>query len=55
MNKTLIVLGAGIWCVMLILRFVIDPLKIDPNAVSILNIIEIVAFIITVVGIVKNG
>ena len=52
MNKTLIVLGVGIWGVMLILSFV--PLAIDKNDFSLLNIIEIVAFIITVVGIVKR-
>ena len=53
MNKTLIVLGAGIWGVMLLLRFVIS---MDPgsNTVLLLNIIEIVAFIITVAGIVKR-
>jgi hypothetical protein len=52
MNKTLIVLGAGIWCVMLILRFVISNL--DSTTAFLLNIIEIVAFIITVAGIVKR-
>lgn len=52
MNKTLIVLGVGIWGVMLILSFV--PLAVDKNDFSLLNIIEIVAFIITVAGIVKR-
>ena len=53
MNKTLIVLGAGIWGVMLLLRFVI-PMDPDTNTITLLNIIEIVAFIITVAGIVKR-
>jgi len=53
MNKTLVVLGAGIWGVMLIFRFVL-PTDIDSNAILLLNIIEIVAFIITVAGILKN-
>jgi len=52
MNKTLIVLGVGIWCVILLLNFV--PLGFDKNNISLLNIIEIAAFIITVVGIVKK-
>jgi hypothetical protein len=55
MNKTLIVLGTGIWIVMLLLRFVIPA---DGGSASttilLLNIIEIVACIITVVGILKN-
>jgi hypothetical protein len=54
MNKTLIVLGAGIWGVMLLLRFVLPP-DIGTNTFWLLNVIEIVAFIITIVGIVKNG
>jgi hypothetical protein len=41
MNKTLIVLGVGIWGVMLLLRFI----DIGANAVDFLNFIEIVAFI----------
>lgn len=53
MNKTLIVLGVGIWGVMLLLRFVL-PTDIGANANLFLNIIEIAAFIITVVGIVKR-
>ena len=55
MNKTLIVLGAGIWGVMLLLRFVIDP-KATSNTptLQILFIIEIVAFIITLAGIIKR-
>ncbi len=53
MNKTLIVLGVGIWCVMLIFRFVLSA-DTNSNVILLLNIIEIVAFIITVVGIVKN-
>jgi hypothetical protein len=53
MNKTLIVLGAGIWGVMLLLRFVL-PTDIDSNTVFLLNVIEIVAFIITIVGILRR-
>lgn len=53
MNKTLIVLGAGIWGVMILLRFVI-PTDTNPNIIILLNVIEIVAFIITVIGIVKR-
>ena len=52
MNKTLIVLGAGIWGVLILLRFVLMPS--DTNTTTLLNIIEIVAFIIIVVGIVKR-
>ena len=54
MNKTLVVLGAGILGVMILLRFVINP---DPgsNTTFLLNILEIVAFIITVAGIVKRN
>jgi len=52
MNKTLVVLGAGIWGVIILLRFV--PLDAESNALLLLNILEIVAFIITVVGIVKR-
>ena len=53
MNKTLVVLGAGILGVMILLRFVINP---DPesNTTLLLNILEIVAFIITVAGIIKK-
>jgi hypothetical protein len=53
MNKTLVVLGAGIWGVMLLLRFVI-PTDPGSNTILLLNIIEIVAFIITVAGVVKR-
>jgi len=52
MNKTLIVLGAGIWGVLILLRFVL--MTSDTNTTTLLNIIEIVAFIIIVVGIVKR-
>jgi hypothetical protein len=53
MNKTLVVLGAGILGIMILLRFVINP---DPesNTTLLLNILEIVAFIITVAGIIKR-
>jgi hypothetical protein len=55
MNKTLIVLGVGIWGVMLLLRFVIDPKATNSTtALQFLFIIEIVAFIITVIGIIKR-
>lgn len=53
MNKTLIVLGAGIWGVIILLRFV--PMGDDTNTVMLFNILEIVAFIITVVGIVRRA
>jgi len=52
MNKTLVVLGAGILGVMILLRFVItDP---ESNITMLLNTLEIVAFIITVAGIIKR-
>ena len=54
MNKTLIVLGAGIWGVMILLRFVI-PTNADSNTITLLNILEIVAFIVTVSGIIKRN
>jgi hypothetical protein len=53
MNKTLIVLGAGIWGVIILLRFV--PMGGDTNIEMLFNILEIVAFIITVVGIVRRA
>ncbi len=53
MNKTLIVLGAGIWGVIILLRFVL--MSNDSNTVMLFNILEIVAFIITVVGIVRRA
>jgi len=52
MNKTLIVLGAGIWGVLILLRFVLS--SVDSNTFHFLNILEIVAFVITIVGIVKR-
>jgi hypothetical protein len=52
MNKTLIVLGAGIWGVLILLRFVLS--NSESNTLMLLNIIEIVAFVITIVGIVKR-
>ncbi|MBN1280172.1 MAG: hypothetical protein JXA00_00835 [Candidatus Thermoplasmatota archaeon] len=56
MNRTLIVLGVGVWAVMLLLRFVLfgDIKTADPDNILLLNIIEIAAFIITVVGIIKK-
>jgi hypothetical protein len=53
MNKTLIVLGAGVWGVIILLRFVLE--STDTNTVMLLNILEIAAFIITVVGIIRRG
>jgi hypothetical protein len=53
-NKTLVVLGVGIWGVMLLLRFVI-PTDDGSNTFLLLNIIEIVAFVITVAGVVKRN
>lgn len=53
MNKTLIVLGVGIWGVIILLRLV--PLSNDTNTVMLFNILEIVAFIISVVGIVRRS
>ena len=53
MNKTLIVLGAGIWGVLILLRFVLTTA--ESNTLMLLNIIEIVAFVITIVGIVKQN
>jgi len=52
MNKTLIVLGAGIWGVLILLRFV--PLGEESSTLLLLNILEIVAFVITIVGIVRR-
>ena len=52
MNKTLIVLGAGIWGVLILLRFVL--MTSETNTMTLLNILEIVAFIITIVGIIKR-
>lgn len=63
MNKTLITLGAGIWGVILFLNFILTNylqnfgLKCE-NIMSTLfplTIIEIIAFIITAVGILKNN
>jgi hypothetical protein len=52
MNKTLIVLGAGIWGVLILLRFVLPGY--ESMTLMLLNILEIVAFIITLVGILKR-
>lgn len=56
MNKTLIVLGAGIWGVMILLRFIV-PTDVGFSKdvfITVLNGIEIVAFIITIAGILKR-
>jgi hypothetical protein len=52
MNKTLIVLGAGIWGVLILLRFVLNTG--ESTTLTLLNVIEIVAFAITIIGIVKR-
>jgi len=62
MNRTLIALGVGIWGIMLLLRFVFTSSlgSVNLNASQIndilfpLTIIEIVAFIIALVGILKS-
>ncbi len=54
MNKTLIVLGAGIWGVLILLRFVLNTTN-EPNTYMLLNIIEIVAFVIAIIGIIKQN
>ncbi len=62
MNKTLIALGVGIWVIMLILSFIFNTslaglsLSCEDirNILLPLTIIEIVACIITIVGIFKN-
>ena len=61
MNKTLVTLGVGIWGVMLILKFIftgslssfLDCSQLN-NALLPLTVIEIVAFIIAIVGIIKS-
>jgi len=62
MNKTLVTLGIGIWGVMLILGFIFKASlggmgltcdEITGNLLP-LTIIEIVAFIIAVIGIIKS-
>ncbi len=53
MNKTLIVLGAGIWGVLILLRFVLTTT--ESNTLMFLNIIEIVAFVIAIIGIIKQN
>ncbi|MCU0851437.1 MAG: hypothetical protein MUC80_09260 [Candidatus Thermoplasmatota archaeon] len=41
-----------IWGVLILLRFVLDTS--ESNTVTLLNIIEIVAFVIAIIGIVKR-
>jgi hypothetical protein len=61
MNKTLVTLGVGIWGVMLLLSFIFraslavkfTPEEINANLLP-LTVIEIVAFIIAVFGIIKR-
>ena len=63
MNKTLITLGVGIWGVILFLNFILKGYLeyFGLNCVSIMStlfpllVIEIIAFIITVVGLLKNN
>ena len=52
MNKTLIVLGAGIWGVLILLRFVLPG--DESMTLMLLNLLEIVAFVITLIGILKR-
>ncbi|MEM0467057.1 MAG: hypothetical protein QXL17_00575 [Candidatus Thermoplasmatota archaeon] len=62
MNKTLIALGVGIWGIMLILKIFLpgqlSGMNLNCDQISStlfpLTIIEIVAFIITIYGIIKN-
>lgn len=61
MNKTLVTLGVGIWGVMLILSFIFRAslggiLSCDALNINLLplTVIEIVAFIIAIVGILKS-
>jgi len=62
MNKTLIALGVGIWGVMLFLSFVLQAslnslgLTCDQRMSTLLplTVIEIVAFFITVAGILRD-
>ncbi|MGF3554255.1 MAG: hypothetical protein ACQXXF_03125 [Thermoplasmatota archaeon] len=61
MNKTLIILGIGIWGVMRVLNFIlrgslISKLSGDEIATVLLplTIIEIFAFILAVIGLIKN-
>jgi len=63
MNKTLIAVGVGIWGVMLILNFILssslypllnsDAGKVD-GVLFPLKILEVVAFVITMVGIFRK-
>lgn len=61
-NKTLVALGVGIWGVMLLLRFIftssLGNLKLNATQINDtlfpLTIIEIVAFIIALIGILKS-
>ena len=62
MNKTLIALGVGIWGIMLILRFIftnsLGSLKLNASQINDtlfpLTIVEIVAFVIALIGIFKS-
>lgn len=53
MNKTLVVLGAGILGVIILLRFV--PMGEESTTMLLLNVLEIVVFIILLVGIVRRN
>jgi len=63
MNKTLTTLGVGIWGVIIFLNFILkaslQSLGLSSEQISSilipLSIIEIVAFIITVIGLFKNN
>ncbi len=62
MNKTLIAVGVGIWGVMLILNFILRGslgslgLNCDEQIATLfpLTLVEIIAFIITMVGIFRR-
>jgi len=62
MNKTLVILGVGIWGVMLILSFMFRGslgglgLTCDQVAANLLPLsaIEIIAFVIAIIGIIKR-
>ncbi len=63
MNKTLTTLGVGIWGIIIFLNFILKTslqslgLSCDQILTTLLplTIIEIVAFIITVIGLFKNN
>ena len=59
MNKTLITLGVGIWGVMLFLIFILGSTleimdKVVGSELFALTVIEIFAFVIAIIGILKS-